>query len=233
MVNFAQISQMISFNTLKRKNLLINGVYQILNVKTKKSYIGSSSSKTFIYERIIHHRYDLIANRHGNTYLQNSFNKHGIENFVVVILEVCQSKYCLKKEQYWIDKLKPEYNIAKKAGNTLGVVFSEERKKNISKAVQKWHNEHPEFAEKMRNSKKGKTLSKKHRQAIVKGLIGKKHSDKTKNKMSKSAMKKVLNIDTGIIYKSATEASTKLKCSLSLISQCCNGTKKSFNLKYV
>ena len=36
------------------------------------------------------------------------------------ILEYCDSADTLKREQYYLDILKPEYNIAKIAGSTLG-----------------------------------------------------------------------------------------------------------------
>lgn len=41
----------------------------------------------------------------------------------------------LKREQHYIDELKPNYNIAKIAGSTVGVLKSSETKNNISKAL--------------------------------------------------------------------------------------------------
>ena len=41
----------------------------------------------------------------------------------------------LEREQYYIDTLNPQYNIAKVAGSTLGVLQSETTKQSISKAL--------------------------------------------------------------------------------------------------
>ena len=36
------------------------------------------------------------------------------------ILEFCEIEELLKREQYYLDNLKPQYNIVEKAGSTLG-----------------------------------------------------------------------------------------------------------------
>ena len=51
--------------------------------------------------------------------------KHGYAKFSLEILEYCNSEDLLKREQYYLDTLKPEYNIVKKAGSTLGYKHSE------------------------------------------------------------------------------------------------------------
>lgn len=62
----------------------VSGIYKITNLKTNKVYIGSSKD---IRHRIISHISALRKNNHGNSYLQNSFNKEGIDNFKFEILE--------------------------------------------------------------------------------------------------------------------------------------------------
>jgi len=44
------------------------------------------------------------------------------------ILEYCLFDEILKIEQYYIDNLKPSYNILKIAGSSLGLKYSEETK---------------------------------------------------------------------------------------------------------
>ena len=63
---------------------------------------------------------------------------------------------------------------------------------------------------------------------------GKHHTEETKNKISQSkkgtislTRKKVICIETDIIYDSLTEASIKTKANLSKISNCCNGKLKT------
>ena len=46
--------------------------------------------------------------------------KYGHSNFRLDILEYCDKESLIKREQYYIDLLKPEYNILKVAGSRLG-----------------------------------------------------------------------------------------------------------------
>lgn len=61
-----------------------SGIYQIVNINTGKSYIGSSSR---IHQRFYEHKNALRKNKHFNRYLQNAWNKYGEDNFVFRILE--------------------------------------------------------------------------------------------------------------------------------------------------
>jgi hypothetical protein len=58
--------------------------------------------------------------------MERALLKYGFSNFSLEILEYCNSKDLLKREQYYLNTLKPEYNIAKIAGSTLGYKHSEE-----------------------------------------------------------------------------------------------------------
>jgi hypothetical protein len=105
----------------------ISGVYFIQCIKNNKIYIGSSNN---ILTRLECHRSELRGNYHGNCYLQNSWNKHGEKNFIVGILEkVDDIDALLNREQYYIDKLKPELNLC---FNVRRHSFSEESKKRLS-----------------------------------------------------------------------------------------------------
>jgi len=91
------------------------GIYCIKNNKSNKIYIGSSIN---LYYRIKDHKVRLLEKVHSNDHLQKSFNITGIEHFTVSILKftVVNDKSILEKyEQYYIDILKPEYNILKEA----------------------------------------------------------------------------------------------------------------------
>jgi group I intron endonuclease len=46
--------------------------------------------------------------------------------FSLEILEYCKPEDAIKREQYYLDFFKPEYNILKKAGSTLGYKHTEE-----------------------------------------------------------------------------------------------------------
>ena len=55
------------------------------------------------------------------------------ENFEFKILANCSSEYLIKLEQWYIDNLKPEYNVCKIAGSCLGV---KRRQESIDKKRQ-------------------------------------------------------------------------------------------------
>ena len=52
--------------------------------------------------------------------------KHGYSNFSVEIIEYCKASEVLKREQYYLDLVKPGYNILNLAGSTLGHKHSED-----------------------------------------------------------------------------------------------------------
>ena len=108
------------------------GIYKILNIKTNMFYIGSSKN---IYDRLHIHFFRLKRNKHGNKHLQNSFNKHGIENFSYEILEFCNIENQFIKEQEYITSLKPEYNKSLNVNPNFGTTLSEETKCKISKTL--------------------------------------------------------------------------------------------------
>jgi NUMOD1 domain len=61
--------------------------------------------------------------------------KYGYSNFQLEILEYCEPSNCIEREQYYLDLLKPEYNILKKAGSKLGSKHSEATIKKISDSL--------------------------------------------------------------------------------------------------
>jgi len=75
------------------------GIYLIINSITKIVYVGQSSN---LYKRLSVHKNKLKKNIHNNVYLQNSYNKYRIENFIFEPLLLCS-----------IDKLTENEQIAK------------------------------------------------------------------------------------------------------------------------
>jgi group I intron endonuclease len=91
-----------------------SGIYCIKNITNSKCYIGSS---THIYYRVRRHKSDLIRQVHANPILQNAYNKYGATSFEVSIIEECSDNIILQREQHYIDKLSPAYNITKEVIN--------------------------------------------------------------------------------------------------------------------
>lgn len=86
------------------------GIYKILNLKTKKYYIGSSKN---ISKREKCHFSRLKNNNHVNKHLQSSFNKYGIDNFKFEIVEemnIYNKEKLLELEQHYID-IEKESNL--------------------------------------------------------------------------------------------------------------------------
>lgn len=94
-----------------------SGIYKITNVFNGKFYIGSAAN--FNHRWRIHKR-QLNENTHHSKKLQNAWNKYGEENFKFEILITCEKEELIAFEQLYIDEEKPEYNILKIAGSSLG-----------------------------------------------------------------------------------------------------------------
>lgn len=113
-----------------------SGIYQWLCVPSGKVYIGSAIN---LYLRRCEHLKLLRVNRHGNPHFQHAWNKYGESAFEFKVIELVLSSFLLEREQYWIDRLKAAdkkrgFNIAKVAGSTLGVLYTDEARDNISRS---------------------------------------------------------------------------------------------------
>ena len=82
----------------------ISGIYRIINIKNKLSYIGSSNN---LSRRLKIHYCELRHNYHANIKLQNDFNKYGEESFEIEILAlfpIIKISDLRNLEQKYIDK---------------------------------------------------------------------------------------------------------------------------------
>lgn len=93
---------------IQMKHKKVCGIYCIKNKNNGKIYIGSSKD---IYYRLHRHKCDLLKNRHGNPYLQNSFNKHGAKAFEAKVIEECNEVDLRNREVYNVKTLKADYNL--------------------------------------------------------------------------------------------------------------------------
>ena len=81
-------------------------------------------------------------------------------------MEYCNKEDLIKREQYYLELLNPEYNICTTAGSTLGKLHSEETKAKIAEAAI------------------GRIHSEETKAKIAEAGIGRRHSEETKQKMS-------------------------------------------------
>jgi hypothetical protein len=117
------------------------GSYQLVNLVNGKTYVGTSKN---LYKRLCQYTELARLKRLKRSKISLAILKYGLENFGIRILEVLnldsvstvteQRDLIVKNEQYYIDEIKPEYNLSPTAGSPLGVKNSEETKKKKSLA---------------------------------------------------------------------------------------------------
>lgn len=152
---------------------MIGGIYKIINLHNSDCYIGSAINLNYRFSR---HKSDLKNLRHPNRYLQRAWNKYGEKSFIFEILEICLEDELITREQFYIDTIKPKYNICKTAGSQLGYKHSEETKQKMSKS---------------KKGRKGRKMSDRMKEILKNSQIGlpypfkgKHHSDKVKKEQS-------------------------------------------------
>lgn len=96
------------------------GIYRIKNLTNLKFYIGSSNDLGRRF-RIYFNVNQLMR---SNMYIYKAILKYGYSNFSLDIIEYCEPNLLISREQYYIDLLKPEYNILKVAYSFLGFKHS-------------------------------------------------------------------------------------------------------------
>lgn len=84
-----------------------SGIYLCRCVDNDRCYVGQSKD---LYIRINHaHIPQLRGNRHGNNYMQHSWNKYGESSFEWEVLEYCPVELLNEREKYWIEKLNTQF----------------------------------------------------------------------------------------------------------------------------
>ena len=157
----------------------ICGIYKIRNKVNGKFYIGSSNN---IISRFSRHRNALMKGTHPNVLLQRAYHKYGEENLEYLIVEKCTENEKLKREQFYIDTVKPQYNISKSATAPMqGRKHSEETKKKFKKRIVLRGKESPSY---------GKKWTPEQRKKLIEKRIGVKRSESFKKKMSEISKKK-------------------------------------------
>jgi hypothetical protein len=103
-----------------------SGVYRWTNKVNGKSYIGSSVN---LNARLSHYlSSNFLAKKilTSKSAIYNALLTYNYENFSLEILEYCDRSIVINREQYYLDKYEPEYNILTKAGSSLGFKHSEQ-----------------------------------------------------------------------------------------------------------
>lgn len=187
------------------KNKII-GVYCILNIVSNKRYIGSSIN---VKNRLCSHKRRLLKGTHDNKILQNSFNKHGINNFNFFLIEETTIEHYSNLEHYYIQKYNTlnrdfGYNIRPETKTNIGIKHSEASKIKMSL------NRKGKYS-----GKNNPFFGKKHSEETLNKLRGRKQSKETLEKLSTKRKKCILQytIQGEFIqeFASIKEAGIKLK----------------------
>lgn len=157
--------------------------------------------------------------------------KYGYSNFRLEIIEYCAPEDVVAREQYYIDLIKPEYNILSSAGSSLGYKHTTESLAKMS------GQNHVMFG------KKHSELSKeKIRQALLgenSPNFGKSLPEEHKAKISASQLNSckvsVLDLETNTetIFDSFGIAARTLNCPVSSLTSNLKGGKKPYKKRYV
>jgi group I intron endonuclease len=175
-----------------------SGIYMLTNKITKKIYIGQSSDLSNRFKNYFNFSY--IYSK-ANLRINRALIKYGYSNFSLSILEYCDKSDLLTREQFYFDKLNPQYNILKIAGSSLNFKHSEITKARISKSLKGIYvkeksalfgNLHTEETKRLMSLKKlkesnplfRKTHSENSKELMKQKALGRKHSENIKLKMS-------------------------------------------------
>lgn len=142
--------QLTYTNFMEQKDIILKdlkgkaGIYLFTNNLNKKQYIGHSKD---LYRRML--EYYSPNNKYKrlkiNSIILNAFNKYSNFSFSLKILEIINiinlnndniiiRNKLIEREQYFIDLIKPEYNILKIAGRNLGIRLSNQVRLKISQS---------------------------------------------------------------------------------------------------
>ena len=158
-----------------------SGIYEIVNVTNDKRYVGSAVN---LSKRKTKHWSLLRLKEHYNRYLQNTWNKYGEDAFRFNILFYCDPRLLITFEQRAIDYFDPEYNIAKNAGNSLGVKHTAETRAKKSKMML---GNQRSLGHKLGHKCTEETKAKLSKAAMGnQNSLGHKHTEETKAKISKA-----------------------------------------------
>ena len=113
-------------STIYKENFNKAGIYRWTNLKSGKIYIGSSANLAKRFSSYFSIRFLTRESLKYKSVIYFALLKYGHSAFRLDILEYCDPKELLAREQFYLDKFKPEYNILTTAGSSLGFKHSEE-----------------------------------------------------------------------------------------------------------
>lgn len=186
--SFAADSPKAYLNVLLQRSEMVkdlkgkSGIYCWINKVNGKYYIGSGA---FLNNRINDYFQESYYRDKANLIIVKAILKYGLGSFALIILEFSTNRQTktnelLSREQYYLDKLNPEYNTLSKAGSSQGYKHTPESiNKIIKAALGRKHSE--EVRKAMSSSRMGENNN----------MFGKSISEATRAKISDSAKNRI------------------------------------------
>lgn len=174
------------------------GVYCWTRLESGKKYVGSSID---LYRRFMqYYNIKYITRTSKSSLICRALLKYGYSSFQLEILEYCDPCSVIEREQYYIDFLKPEYNILKVAGSFFGYKHTPE---SLEKMREIALNRSDETKAKLRMAALGKTYNhtEETKMKLREIMLGKTHSEETKQKLSTIQSNRIKHPVKGITIK--------------------------------
>jgi len=215
-----------------------SAIYLWTNKFNGKRYVGSAKDLRL---RLLSY-YNTSSLLNTNMLICKALLKYGFSAFSLTILECCKTEELVQREQYYIDTLRPEYNILTTAYSSLGYTHTEETLAKISKENNHMfgQNHTEEARAKMVAAKLGRVLSEELKEKLKVAATGKIFTEE--HRLALSASKKnnqkvsVLDLQTGTdaIYNSINEAARLLNIpSDSIRANMRSKSKKPYKGQYI
>jgi group I intron endonuclease len=109
-----------------------SGIYCWVNLINGKYYIGSGVD---LRARVNDYFQKSYYKSRSNSLIVKPILKYGLGNFALVILEFTNNEDLLSRENFYIETLKPEYNILKNASNSSGYKHTQKSIEKITKST--------------------------------------------------------------------------------------------------
>lgn len=218
------------------------GVYRWVNKINGNTYIGSSVNLGRRFRVYYDFSYLSVRITKSKSRIYSAILKHGYSNFQLEILEYSTKENTINREQYYIDLLKPQYNLNSIARSRFGSIHSQEARVKMSISAQgRKHTEETKnlisLATKgINNPNYGKTHSEETKALISLSRLGKSFiSESIKAKMSEESgtALRVIDLETkeSSLYTSITKAAKAMDVTQPPLSRRVKNTQGSFIVK--
>lgn len=203
--NFCLIPVVVYSDSFLNKSMILNstknqtGIYRWVNKVNGNTYVGSSVNLGRRFKVYFDFSYLSVRINKSKSRIYSAILKYGYSNFQLEILEYCTKENAISREQYYIDLLKPEYNLNPTARSRLGSIHSQETREKMRI-----------FAQGRKHTEKTKKLISLATKGVNNPNFGKTHTEETKTLISLARLGKSI-LSESIKAKMSEQSGTALK----------------------